>query len=201
MHFAVVLEGLAEPASGNVDNVADGALRRSGKEPYTLNGMTWVRIVIGAVWLNGGIEKLLNPDFPQQFAQSLEVGAFVSQAPPFFQGFMQSTVVPNAETFAQLVRFGELSLGIALLLGLLTNLAAVGSIFLSLNIMLSQGSPNFGEGLGAPGIFTINAVVALLSLIVLFSPTAKAFALDSSLASRRPRLAPILINRRARRRY
>jgi thiosulfate dehydrogenase [quinone] large subunit len=163
--------------------------------------MALVRIVIGAVWLNGGIEKLLNPQFPQQFAQSLEVGAFVSQAPSFFQGFMQSTVVPNAETFAQLVRFGELSLGIAFILGLLTNLAAIGSVFLSLNIMLSQGSPNFGEGLGAPGIFTINAVVALLSLIVLFSPAAKVLAVDSLIAGRRPRLAPILTNRRSRRRY
>ena len=166
-----------------------------------MNGMALVRIVIGAVWLNGGLEKLLNPDFPQQFAQSLEVGAFVSQAPAFFQNFMQSTVVPNAETFAQLVRFGELFLGVTLILGLLTNLAAIGSVFMSLNIMLSQGSPNFGEGLGSPGVFTINAVLLLLSLIVLFSPNAKALSLDSPIADRRPRLAPLLTNRRSRRRY
>jgi thiosulfate dehydrogenase (quinone) large subunit len=166
-----------------------------------LNGMALVRIVVGAVWLNGGVEKLLNPDFPQQFAQSLEVGAFVSQAPTFFQNFMQSTVVPNAETVAQLVRIGELSLGVTLILGLLTNLAAIGSVFLSLNIMLSQGSPNLGEGLGAPGIFTLNAVLILLSLIILFSKDAKDFALDSPIANRRPRLAPILTNRRSRRRY
>lgn len=166
-----------------------------------MNGMALVRIVIGAVWLNGGVEKLLNPEFPQQFAQSLEVGAFVSQAPAFFQNFMQSTVVPNAETFAQVVRISELVLGVALILGLLTNLAAIGSVFLSLTIMLSQGSPNLGEGLGAPGIFTINAVLILLSLIVLFTKDAKAFALDSPIANRRPRLAPVLTNRRSRRRY
>jgi thiosulfate dehydrogenase [quinone] large subunit len=83
--------------------------------------MVWVRVLIGAVWLNGGIEKLLNPDFPRQFADSLAAGGFVSQAPPFFQGFMRGTVVPNAELFAQLMRAGELTLGIALILGLLTN--------------------------------------------------------------------------------
>ena len=86
-----------------------------------MNGMAWVRILIGAVWLNGAIEKLLNPDFPQQFAASLNAGGFVSQAPPWFQSFMQSTVVPNAELFAQVQRFGELALGLALILGLLTN--------------------------------------------------------------------------------
>ena len=36
-----------------------------------MNGMVWVRILVGALWLNGGVEKLLNPSFPQQFADSL----------------------------------------------------------------------------------------------------------------------------------
>jgi thiosulfate dehydrogenase [quinone] large subunit len=102
-------------------------------------GMAWVRILVGAVWLNGALEKLLNPHFPQQFAQSLKVGGFISQAPPFFGAFIEGIVAPNAETFAQIVRFVELSLGAALVLGLLTNLAALGSIAQSLAIMLSQG--------------------------------------------------------------
>jgi thiosulfate dehydrogenase (quinone) large subunit len=46
-----------------------------------MNAMVWVRILVGVVWLNGTIEKLLNPEFPQQFAQSLEAGGFVSPAP------------------------------------------------------------------------------------------------------------------------
>ena len=37
-------------------------------------GMAWVRILVGAVWLNGALEKLFNPHFPQQFAQSLDAG-------------------------------------------------------------------------------------------------------------------------------
>jgi thiosulfate dehydrogenase [quinone] large subunit len=115
-----------------------------------MNAMVWVRILVGVVWLNGAIEKLLNPEFPQQFAQSLEAGGFVSQAPPFFQGFMESTVIPNVAIFAQLMRAGELALGIALILGLLTNLAALGSIALSITIMLSQGGIRLGTGLGAP---------------------------------------------------
>lgn len=163
-----------------------------------MRAMAWVRILTGAVWLNGAIEKLLNPDFPQQFKDSLEAGGFVSQAPPFFRGFMQSTVVPNAELFAQIVRVVELSLGVALVLGLLTNLAAIGSIAMSVNIQLSQGGVRLGIGLGAPELLTINVVVALLSLVVLLSPAAKALSLDSALARRSPGLSPLLVNQRSR---
>jgi thiosulfate dehydrogenase [quinone] large subunit len=160
--------------------------------------MVWVRVLIGALWLNGGIEKLLNPDFPRQFADTLEVGGFVSQAPPFFRSFMQSTVVPNAELFAQLVRAGELTVGVALILGFLTNLAAVGSVALSIPILLSGGGVRLGTGLGAPEFITINVLVALISLVILFSPAAKEVSLDSGLARRSPGLSPVLTNRRRR---
>ena len=164
-----------------------------------MNGMTWVRILIGAVWLNGAVEKFLNPDFPQQFAQSLQAGGFVSQAPPFFQTFMQNNVIPNAESIAQLTRLGELALGLALILGLLTNLAALGSIVLSITIQLSQGGVSLGTGLGAPQFLTINLLIALLSGVVLLSAAAKSLSVDSSIARRSPGLSPLLTNGRQRR--
>src|SRR5215203_1686990 len=100
--------------------------------------MVWVRVLVGAVWLNGGLEKLLNPEFPGQFAASLQAGGFVSQAPPFFQEFMRGYVVPNAEVFAQLMRAGGLTVGIAMIIGLVTNLGAGGGGGLSAVIRLSQ---------------------------------------------------------------
>jgi thiosulfate dehydrogenase [quinone] large subunit len=161
-----------------------------------MNGMVWVRVLIGAVWLNGGLEKMLNPGFPGQFAASLQAGGFVSQAPPFFQGFMNGYVVPNAELFAQFMRLGELMLGIALILGLLTNLAAIGSVGLSAVILLSQGGVGLGTGLGAPEFLTINVLVALFSVVIVLSPGAKVISVDSRLVQRRPGLSPLLINRR-----
>lgn len=164
-----------------------------------MRAMTWVRILVGAVWLNGGIEKLLNPEFPQQFATSLEAGGFVSQAPPFFRDFMEDFVIPNAEAVAQVVRFGELALGAALILGLLTNLASLGSAVQSIAILLSQGGVGLGTGLGSPEFLTINLLIALLSLVILFSPRAKAFSVDAGISKRRPGLSPLLVNRRGRR--
>ena len=162
-----------------------------------MNGMVWVRVLVGAVWLNGAIEKLLNPDFPQQFATSLRAGGFVSQSPPFFQSFMRGVVVPNAELFAQLMRVGELALGVALILGLLTNLAAVGSVALSIVIMLSQGGVGLGTGLGSPELLTINVLIALISVVILLSPDAKDLSLDALLARKRRVLSLLLTNRRA----
>lgn len=161
-----------------------------------MNGMAWVRILIGAVWLNGALEKLLSPSFPQQFATSLEAGGFVTLAPPWFQGIMRGIVVPNAELFAQLSRFGELLLGLMLILGLLTNPAAVGSILLSLALLFSAGGVRLGTGLGAPEFLNINLLVALISLVVLLSSAAKTLSLDNSIARGRPRLTLLLTNRR-----
>jgi thiosulfate dehydrogenase [quinone] large subunit len=164
-----------------------------------MSAMAWVRVLIGAVWLNGAVEKFLNPQFSQQLASSLDAGGFVAQAPPPFRGLMQSYVVPNAETVAQLARAGELVLAILLLLGLLTNLGSLGSIFLSLAIFVSEGGPRLGTGLGAPEALDFNLLIALLSLVVLLSPGAKAASLDARLARNRPTLAPLLLNRTTRR--
>jgi thiosulfate dehydrogenase [quinone] large subunit len=147
-----------------------------------VNGMVWVRILVGAIWLNGALEKFLNSDFPKQFAASLRAGGFINQAPPWFQSFMQSTVLSNAEPFANFLRIGELVLGIALILGLLMNLAALGSIVFSLVIQISQGGVRFGTGLGPPEFLTINLVVALLSLLILLAPGAKNVSLYGAFA-------------------
>jgi thiosulfate dehydrogenase [quinone] large subunit len=162
-----------------------------------MNGMVWIRLLAGAIWLNGAIEKLLNPDFPNQFAAALRIGAFINMAPLPVASFMSNTVLPNAELFAQLVRLGELALGVGLVLGLLTNLAALGSVLYSLLILFTQGGVNLGNGLGSPEFFTIDLVLALISLVVLLSPAAKALSLDSALAHRSPRFATLLTNRRA----
>lgn len=163
-----------------------------------MNAMAWVRILIGCVWLNGAVEKFLNGQFPQQLQASFGAGGFVAAAPPWFASLMGRYVVPNAEAVAQLARFGELALGLALVLGLLTNPAALGSILFSLALLLSAGGPRLGTGLGAPEFVNVNLLLALLSLLVLLSPAAKAFSIDASLAQGSPRLTTLLLNRTSR---
>ena len=93
--MATPVRVVPDPESGG-----RGLAERSEDQPKTsegglaVNGMTGIRILLGAIWLKGAAEKILNPQFPTQFAQSLQAGGFVSQAPPWFQLFMQGTVVP-----------------------------------------------------------------------------------------------------------
>jgi thiosulfate dehydrogenase [quinone] large subunit len=94
------------------------------------------------------------------------------------------------------VRFVELSLGVALVLGLLTNLASLSSIAQSLVIMLSQGGVALGTGLGAPEFLNVDLVMALLSVIILLSPEAKTFSVDAALARRNPAVSRLLTNRK-----
>jgi thiosulfate dehydrogenase [quinone] large subunit len=109
---------------------------------------------------------------------------------------MEGVVAPNAETFAQIVRFVELSLGVALVLGLLTHLASLGSIAQSLMILLSQGGVALGTGLGAPEFLNVDLAMALLSVIILLSSEGKTFSVDAALARRNPAVSRLLTNRK-----
>jgi thiosulfate dehydrogenase [quinone] large subunit len=144
-----------------------------------------------------GAGEAPEPELPPAVRRKPRRGGFIAAAPPWFQEIIRGFVVPNAELFAQLSRLGELLLGLALILGLLTNPAAVGSVLLSLALLFSAGGPRLGTGLGAPEFLNINLLVALVSLVILLSPAAKAFSLGNSLARGRPRLALLLTNRRS----
>jgi thiosulfate dehydrogenase (quinone) large subunit len=161
-----------------------------------MTGMAWVRLLLGALWLNGGLEKLLNPGFPKMFDAVLQTGGYIDQGPPPFEAFMRQFVVPNAELVAVLTGLGETAIGVGLLLGFFTNLVAAGSIVMSLGLLTSLGGLSIGTGLGASGLLPFHMLLALLALVVLLSPGAKAASVDGLLADRSPRLALLLLSAR-----
>ena len=161
-----------------------------------MTGMAWVRLLLGALWLNGGLEKLLNPEFPKLFDAVLQTGGYIDQGPPPFEAFMRQFVVPNAELVAVLTGLGETAIGVGLLLGFFTNLVAAGSIVMSLGLLTSLGGLSIGTGLGASGLLPFHMLLALVALVVLLSPGAKAASVDGLLADRSPRLAVLLLSAR-----
>src|SRR3989442_1354977 len=65
----------------------------------------------------------------------------------FFRDFLQNTVIPHSQVFAQLTAFGEVAVGLGLTCGFLTALAAGLGLFLVANYGLAvqwQGSPRQG---------------------------------------------------------
>lgn len=70
--------------------------------------------------------------------QGLVTGALASKdTPGWYAWFLENVVQPNAGLFATLVALGELAVGLGLLVGLLTGIAAFGGVFLNANFVLA----------------------------------------------------------------
>lgn len=142
------------------------------------------RALTGAIWLIHAIPKFLNgaaflpPD--GFFTTYLQQGIATTAGP--YRDFMVNVVAPNAPIFAELVRLGELLVGISLFLGLFSRAGGFFGIVLPLNYMAVRGAVGTLSGWGSP-----EAALALLSAISLVLPTGRILGLDG------------LRNRRARR--
>ena len=146
--------------------------------------MAWlwliVRLYVGYEWLTAGLEKLTGYSytfdaFNQKVGSPWVFGAhdgaaikgFVSGAlaqvggpHPAVQGwyasFLQSFVLPNAAVFAYLVTFGEVLIGLALVFGALTGVAAFFGVFMNLNFLLA-------------GAVSINPVIGTLAMFLVLA--------------------------------
>lgn len=95
---------------------------------------TVVRVYLGWLWLNAGWHKVTNPAWVGEGAGTA-ISGFLNRAVTLSQGDAPSVAVwyawmieniflPIAPLMSYLVAFGELLVGVALILGLLTGLAA-----------------------------------------------------------------------------
>jgi thiosulfate dehydrogenase (quinone) large subunit len=108
-------------------------------------GLALTRIGFGLYFLSSGYDKLTK-GWLSSSQQLLEVyitpSLQRSSAEPFYRPFLENVVVPNGALFAQLVTVGELLVGVALVLGLLTSLGTLGILCLNTNYMLMKGLSN-----------------------------------------------------------
>ena len=87
----------------------------------------------------------------------------------WYASFLQSFVVPNAAAFSYMVTFGEVLVGLGLIFGVLTGIAAFFGVFMNLNFMLA-------------GAVSINPVIGPLAiLLVLAWRVAGFYGVDSYL--------------------
>jgi thiosulfate dehydrogenase [quinone] large subunit len=100
-----------------------------------------VRLYIVSVYLPAGWEKITSGKW--LFGDGSPILGLINGAitnpgtPTWYASFLQNFVVPNASLFATLVALGEFAVGLGLLLGLLTGIAAFFMVFMSANYVLS----------------------------------------------------------------
>src|SRR6266700_876700 len=147
--------------------------------------MAWlwliVRLYVGYQWITAGLEKLTGYSFTfdASFGQKLSspwvfgthngaaikgfvAGALAQTGGPhpavqgWYASFLQSVVLPNATLFAYLVTFGEVLIGLGLIFGVLTGIAAFFGVFMNLNFLLA-------------GAVSINPIIGTLALFLVLA--------------------------------
>jgi thiosulfate dehydrogenase [quinone] large subunit len=132
-----------------------------------------VRLYLGYEWLMAGWEKFQNPAWfgPDAgsaisgFAQGAlhKTAAFCTNAASchpdvqdWYAFFLQHTLVTHPYLWSHLITLGELAVGLGLLVGCLTGLAAFFGVFMNLNFLLA-GSVSLNPVMATFGILLVLA--------------------------------------------
>lgn len=102
--------------------------------------LAFLRIYIGYQWVTGGYGKIVGGEFDASgfiqgaIANSTGEGATVQA---WWGTFLETVALPNAEIFTYMVMWGEVLVGIALILGLFTNFAALMGVTMNFAFLFS----------------------------------------------------------------
>jgi thiosulfate dehydrogenase [quinone] large subunit len=120
-----------------------------------------VRLYVGYEWLTASLDKLMNPAWFGSHAGSALSGfvqgalAKTGGAHPdvqfWYAAFLKGAVLPHLVGWSNLVTLGELFVGLGLIVGAVTGIAAFFGAFMNLNFMLA-------------GTMSINPILFTLSL-------------------------------------
>jgi len=158
-------ERTALKAAGSADEFPEPTIARffygsSGAAPM------WfvVRMNVGAQWLLAGWEKAQEPAWGTSGTalKGFVAGALAKAggAHPAVQGwyanFLKDVVLPNAGLWSFMVTWGEVAVGLGLLVGALTGIASGFGVLMNLNYLLA-GTVSINPVLGTLGLFLVLA--------------------------------------------
>jgi uncharacterized membrane protein YphA (DoxX/SURF4 family) len=173
-----------------MDRVATEACAPAMRSPE--RWLAILRIAVGAwfakalftklgVTLLGGVLPVPAASERWLHVMPILVGKYAEGNPvAFFRDFMEHTVIPHSHLFAQLTAFGEAAVGLGLVLGCLTALAAGIGIILVVNYGLAvqwQGAAQQG--------FHYMLLVSLV--VVLATRAGRRWGVDGWVRTHRPR--------------
>lgn len=130
-------------------------------------GWVFVRMALGIEWLRGGWEKLGDPGWTgAPVGKAIEgflAGAIAKstegrypEVPHWFHNLAQDVFLPNAALLAYLVTFGEILVGVGLIVGGLTRIAAFFGVTMNATFLWA-------------GTSSANPPMLLLGLAILFA--------------------------------
>jgi thiosulfate dehydrogenase (quinone) large subunit len=125
-----------------------------------------VRLYVGYAWLESGLGKIGNPAWMQTGAALRGFWERAVAVPPppgrpaiafdWYRAFIQALLAGEHYTwFAKLITIGEIAIGIALIIGLFTGIAAFAGGFMNWNFMMA------GTASTNPLLFTLSILLVL----------------------------------------
>lgn len=128
----------------------------------------WValRVYVGWIWLEAGWEKVINPVWTGSKA-GIAVSGFVERAltktagahpdvSGWYASWLKDVILPNASTFSYIVAYGELLVGIGLILGAFTGIAAFFGSFMNMSYLFA-------------GTVSVNPIMVLIQLFLILA--------------------------------
>ena len=146
------------------------------------------RILTGLAWLSHGVPKFTHGAafMPPGGLMGDYVTHGLQIADPTYRGFLASVVQPNIAIFAELVRLGEVLVGLSLLLGALTRVGGFFGVFLTLNYIAARGGL-----LSSSTLQSADFALMLLSFVALVLPTGRVLGVDALLGKRAPKVETV----------
>lgn len=106
-----------------------------------------LRIYVGWQWLTAGIEKLQSPLWVGGKSGTALQGFLTTSlskstgphadVQTWYAVFLQQFIIPNSALFSYVVTFGEILVGVALILGIFTGIAAFFGAYMNMNYLLA----------------------------------------------------------------
>ncbi|WP_394140416.1 DoxX family membrane protein [Cytobacillus oceanisediminis] len=134
--------------------------------------LTVIRLYLGYSWLTAGYHKVVDGFDASGFLQGAVAKATGDHpaVQSWWATFLEGIAIPNAELFSFLVAWGELLVGLGLILGCLTTAAAFFGIIMNFAFLFS-------------GTVSTNAQMVLLTIFILVAGyNAGKFGLDRYVA-------------------
>lgn len=137
--------------------------------------ITLLRVYTGVFFLTYGWGKIRNPEFENGLAGF--VTGNLDKAFGFFRPFLESVVLPNKGLFAIMVGWGELLIGITLIVGLATRWASVAGA-------LMVAAFWFTKGQGFLAAQNHDSIWFMIFIVLATVHAGRAYSLDQRLADR-----------------
>src|SRR6204780_5865951 len=155
------------------------AIEFLGQSKVMAVGCTAMRVCLGIMWIQAGVAKLWGAENPAFLHNNgAGVAGFAvhgTAAYSWWGSFLHGFVVPNSGWIGVLVAVAEFTVGIALVLGFFTRIAALGSLALLFTYVMS-------------GTASVCAFYALFAIVVLATwRTSSWIGLDGLISGRRQR--------------